>query len=241
MKNYVLKTTVLTIILALVFSSCSKNNIKKANKYIIGTWTFASENNESHYEGIAKYDEIINNCDDMNLEDSKTMIDRTYSYNNKKFTLTYLKTLTYSGETYTTEIDTVVVVDSPSTITFNEDGTCIIKKYVAHLDIPFENPYFFKYDYSEMTGTWNWIDSYNENTGIRIIFQGQNGIFSNFNIINMTIKEIDKNRLEYSYTYNNKYIGNNTTSGFCMSGLEYSYKYTFTTTDNGSGLTILTK
>ncbi len=203
MKSNIIKSGILLSVISLfVFGSCTKENVKHGNKRIIGTWTLSSQKSKSTESGTDNYTFTANVCgydsySSSYTDEDSTIIEGTtvHEYYN------YVET--EDGETTTDKGDTTYTENDSFQLTFNEDGTCIMKE--TSIDTDSEgNPDNYEYEYS---GYWSWMDSYEEKSGIVLDFSGINNKKSTSGAMRLYIKSLDKEELvfEYTTTYTNTY------------------------------------
>lgn len=204
MKNNLMKTSIMIFAVALIFSACTKSNVKYGNKRIIGTWKLQSENIDITSSGSNSTVYSDTYCYSYDNTSSSYTSHSTETLEGATFHVVSTGTYTDTdGEQQTTSLDTTYSVDQSSELTFNEDGTCIIKE---HYKDTYDDGEYDSETY-EVTGTWAWIDSYKEKAGIEIVFDGENFMY-------MFIEDLTKDELKFNYTYVNntesEYINNET-------------------------------
>ena len=220
MKNNLMKMSIMLIVLALFFNACNKSNVKHGNKRIIGTWKLQSESVEttiSHSESVV-YSETY--CYGNSNTSSSYTLHSTETLEGSTVHDVSTRTDTYSDGTQNTiSLDTTYTVDRSFEITFNEDGTCTIKGHDKDI---YENGEY-EYEYYEVTGTWAWIDSYKEKSGIEINFEGDDFMY-------MFIDDLTKDELKFNYNYVNNTESEYSYNSQCYnSDLGDYVDYTYTT------------
>lgn len=174
----------------LVLSACNKSNVKYGNKRIVGTWELKNEISELEEYNYESHINTPSHCYYENSEtETKTKGKRTFDGINYTENLEFT-VLNSDGTTSTIKQDTTYRLDLKETFTFNEDGTFVFKYYkkreIEENDIE---------QIQEISGTWNWIDSYKEKAGINISFRDNNGSLI------LTISELKKKELKFNYSY----------------------------------------
>ncbi|NOZ36242.1 MAG: hypothetical protein GXO80_13215 [Chlorobi bacterium] len=196
MKNTIIKTGISLFVISLfVFSSCTKTNVRRGNKRIIGTWELSSQKSISQGSGNSNYTFTTNTCGYDNSSSSYTYMDSVMIEGTTVHEY-YSNSNTSSGVTTDDTGDTTYTQDDTSWMTFNEDGTCKMKETSKDTD---DNGYPDNYD-SEYTGYWSWIDSYKEKSGIVIDLVNMSKSYGGSRTMRLYIKTLDKEQLVFSYT-----------------------------------------
>ncbi len=206
MKNNIIKTGILFLVFSLfIFSSCTKTNVKRGNKRIIGTWELTSQKSTSLSSGTYNYTFTANTCGYDNFSSSYTHKDSTVTEGTTVHEY-YSSSNTSDGVTTTDTGDTTYTQNDIFWITFNEDGTCKMKETSKDTD---DNGYPDNYE-DEYTGYWSWIDSYKEKSGI--VFDFTNMSKSSSGTMRLYIQTLDKKQLVFSYT--TTYTGSSENTNF---------------------------
>lgn len=235
MNKTIFTTGLIILIFAVFFVSCKKSNVTNGNKRILGTWKLVSETSTNNYESNSKHTFPENIC---GFEDytSSYVRTETYTFDGTTVHHTGSKKETIDGETETKNYDTTYTNNYPFELTFMEDGTCIIK-LASKPDL------FYEYDdYSsthEYSGYWNWIDSYEEKTGIRITIADymEDGLYSD-GFIELYIETLEKDELIFTFDSKDtgSYESENNYNG-CSDPITGEYIYVIETyTSSGVGI-----
>jgi len=239
MKKVIITAGIIGFVIMLILSSCTKTNVKFGNSRIIGTWKVTYEKSVSIGEGTSNYVYATNDCGYDNYNTSYTEIDSVEIIENTvKSYSSYSET--YGTETNSEQFDTTYTTNDTYEITFNEDGTCLIKE--TYRDNDGDNSYN---NNSEMTGHWNWIDAYEEKTGINIVMN-DDGDFDTYQTI-MYIESLSKDELIFAFDMNYKYSGESTNmDNGCYNDVTYEYDYfkttrTYTGNNSATGNRTMTK
>ncbi len=222
MKKVIITAGIIGFVTMLILSSCTKTNVKFGNSRIIGTWKVTYEKSVSIEERTSNYVYATNNCGYDSYNTSYTEVDSIEIIENtvKRYS-SYSET--YDTETTSETFDTTYTTNDTYEITFNEDGTCLIR--TSSNDTYGDNTYN---NNSEYTAHWNWIDAYEEKTGINIV-KNDDGDFDTYQTI-MYIESLSKDELVFAFDMDYKYSGENSNmDNGCYNNETYEYDYFKTT------------
>ena len=171
MKKNLIIVPILAILIVSLLVSCTKENIKKGDKKIIGTWSLTEENITEVSEAMYVITYLPTSVDYTNY----TMYSKSSSISTisgTKETSVISEVLTYTPDTYSESYskDTTEIQEYSYEITFKEDGTFkLIMSKTQEINTK------SKFDNSITTiskiGTWEWVDAVEEKMGIRLTYE----------------------------------------------------------------------
>lgn len=233
MKKIIIISVGVIVSSVLFFSACTKTNVKHP-KQIIGTWSLASETSDyTHNDLYSVTYTPVNTCWTSYTEESSGS--GSYDINGTSVHEVSSYVYKYDGVVDSEEnVDTTYsFTENIFTITFNEDGTCLLIESVKGTD---EDGNTDNYS-TEYSGYWNWLDSYEEKTAINIVLSGGNDGKGDsgmqFYEMFFYIESFEKDVMEISYSTESTYSSEYTEIYFCSEDIDRVYKYTGTYSESG--------